>query len=305
MIWMVLLSCGDANKDVSEVEDTSNTEIESVVEYKYSIAILADPHISGDTEHSARLVQAIDWINAHAQERHIEMVPVLGDVGWGSGLMEAKELLDHLEVPYVPLIGDNEVQYGEEQNFATVFDPQYSHLATVYEDWNYNGQSVWNPEEQKNSVFYNFAYSHKGIRFIGLDWAARVSGSILSELGYLHDFSGGSWEFFTGEMAQIGQNPSNSTIFFSHIPMLIGNFTQANMTQMQSVTDSYADVIYANFAGHLHVNIDDVEHAGYEVYVTDAVWDDVITVRVIDVYQDAQGFLFEQELIEFDWNESQ
>jgi hypothetical protein len=65
----------------------------------------------------------------------------------------------------------------------------------------------------------------------------------------------------------------------------------------------YTDQIYANFAGHLHVNVDEENiERGYDLYITNAVWDDTITIRLLDVYQNADRVHFEQELIEFEWS---
>ena len=53
----------------------------------------------------------------------------------------------------------------------------------------------------------------------------------------------------------------------------------------------------------MHVNVeDDTRERGYEVYVTNAVWDDVITIRMLDVYQNSNAVYFEQELIGFPWS---
>ena len=41
---------------------------------------------------------------------------------------------------------------------------------------------------------------------------------------------------------------------------------------------------------------------GYDLYITNAVWDDTITIRLLDVYQNDQSVHFEQELIEFEWS---
>ena len=41
---------------------------------------------------------------------------------------------------------------------------------------------------------------------------------------------------------------------------------------------------------------------GYDLYITNAVWDDTITIRLLDVYQNDHRVHFEQELIEFEWS---
>jgi len=303
-MWLSLwLSCTESEK-VSE--DTAHREVEvSDPTYVFSVAILADPHLSGDAEHRERLQEAIDWINDHTESRQIELVPVLGDVGWGAGLPEAKELLDQLTVPYLPIIGDNEIQYGDEENFATVFGPQMEWLSDNTEGWSYGGLSVWNPEEAKESYFTNFAFTHNGVRFVSLDWASRlpVSEGIWTEFGYLHDFEGGSFPFLESELSLLTDGRQNSTVFLTHIPMSVGSFNSEQMNTFDTLLAPYTDLIYANFAGHLHVNVEEENiDRGYNLYVSDAVWDDVITIRMLDVYQNEERVQFEQEVIEFTWN---
>lgn len=303
-MWL-LLACGTVEKQ--NIEDTDTAEVVlAEPTYQYSIAILADPHISGNAEHTSRLEQAIGWINDHAEARQIELVPVLGDVGWGEGLSTAKSVLDMLEVPYLPIIGDNEIQYGDEENFATVFAPQMEWLADNTESWNYGGVSVWNPEESQDSYFTNFAFTHKEVRLVALDWASRLPSSegIWTEFGYLHDFEGGSFPFLENELVSFGTAKDNSTIFLTHIPMSVGSFNAAQMDAFETMLAPYTDKIYANFAGHLHVNVEEENlDRGYDLHVTNAVWDDVITIRILDVYQNAQEVRFEQEIVEFAWTD--
>ena len=83
-------------------------------------------------------------------------------MGWGEGLATAKDLLETLTVPYLPIIGDNEIIYGDEANFADVFASQMEWLAGNTEDWNYGGQSVWNPEESKDPTLPTLPLPTKG-----------------------------------------------------------------------------------------------------------------------------------------------
>lgn len=302
MWWM--LACGEEAqpKVTDSVEDTAVLDEYAFV---FSIAVLADPHISGNAEHTSRLNEAVTWINEHRDSRQIELVSVLGDVGWGSGLAESKALLDQLSIPYVPIIGDNEIQYGDEENFTTVYGPQFDWLSNNTEDWTFAGNAVWNPEEAKDSFFTNMAFTHKGIRFVVLDWASRLptSEGIWTEFGYLHDFDGGTYPFLQSELANLTETKENAALFLTHIPMTIGSFDSAKMEAITSAVDAYSDKVYANFAGHLHVNVEDPStERGYEVYVTNAVWDDTITIRMLDVYQNANSVYFEQEVIEFAWS---
>jgi len=303
MLW--LLACGEGDTVPNDTEIEVEVLEESELVYQFTIAILADPHISGNPEHTARLEEAVEWINDHAQERQIELVPVLGDVGWGEGLSTSKAVLDELMIPYLPIIGDNEIVYGDEANFATIFGPQMEWLASNTEAWSYGGLSVWNPEEAKDSYFTNFAFTHKGVRLIALDWASRLPSSegIWTEFGYLHDFEGGSFPFLEQELTVLGEAKLNSTLFLTHIPMTVGSFNAEQMDAFEVMLGPYTDRIYANFAGHLHVNVEEENiDRGYDLHVTNAVWDDTITIRLLDVYQNEQRVQFEQELIEFAWS---
>ena len=150
------------------------------------------------------------------------------------------------------------------------------------------------------------AFTHKenSIDCVGLGITAyqvvRVFGQ---EFGYLHEFEGGTKEFLESELPILTESKQGSTLFLTHIPMTIGSFNSAQMDSITTTVAAYSDRIYADFAGHMHVNVeDDTRERGYEVYVTNAVWDDVITIRMLDVYQNSNAVYFEQELIEFPWS---
>lgn len=85
--------------------------------------------------------------------------------------------------------------------------------------------------------------------------------------------------------------------------MSVGSFNSEQMDAFEVMLAPHTDRIYANFAGHLHVNVEEENiDRGYDLHVTDAVWDDTITIRLLDVYQNEQRVQFEQELIEFAWS---
>jgi len=108
-------------------EDTDTGE--PALEHQFSFAILADPHIVGNPDHAARLTAAVEWINGEAQGRSIELVFVLGDIAWGNGFGAARDMLDDLSMPYLPLTGDNEIQVGNEEDYDTAWAPHYLAVA--------------------------------------------------------------------------------------------------------------------------------------------------------------------------------
>ena len=66
-----------------------------------------------------------------------------GDIAWGGprndrNLNKAKAILDNLNnagIPYIPLIGDNEVQTGCEKEFDEVFGRQGRYLSNKLMNW--------------------------------------------------------------------------------------------------------------------------------------------------------------------------
>ena len=180
------------------------------------------------------------------------LVLVVGDIGWGDGLYPSLEELRDLQIPYVPIIGDNEVAYGSQFEFEIAFEDAWKNLSETFDDYNAQIGEVENTELQIQSSFYNVAFTHKGVRFVCADWSSRESGPILSEIGYLHDFEGGTWPWFEDQILQSAGRPQNSVVISSHIPMILapGGFAIDEMDKITELTMPYSNEIFANFAGH-------------------------------------------------------
>jgi len=270
-------------------------------EHRFSFVVVADPHISSNVEHEVRLAAAVDWINQHTVERRISFVAVVGDVGWGAGLPVAKALLDDLDVPYLPLLGDNEIATDHEEAFADTFAPQYERLATQLDGFTRGPVEVANPIYGQDSWFQNFAFDHGGMHFVGLDWCSRNRDDFFyAELAELHDFDGGTFPWYQAELSELPLGPDENVVLFSHHPMTntIGGFVTDDWDQIIATTSPVAERVAAGFAGHLHVDWEELgTDAGYDVFVTDATWDDENTVRVVEVWSDDERFELRQELV--------
>lgn len=257
----------------------------------WSFAIIADPHIQGSLDHKTKLENCVEWINRNAKNKLIKMVFVLGDIAWGKDgkhVLEAKEILDRLAVPYIPLIGDNDIggdPYGE-LHFAGIFEPQYILLSTLLQNWQKASVHVWNPELERNSYFQNFSFDYNGVHFVAPDLSSRIA-----EDTELHNFSGGTWSWFVDDIAKCQKNREESIVIISHPPMCnyFGlarySMTPSEFNLLKDFTVKYADYIYANFSGHFHLNgvVDVKNSAGYKVYLTDATFDDKNSIRVVYV----------------------
>jgi len=265
----------------------------------YRVVVFADPHLSDPSgDHADRLDRAVAWVEAEAEARQIGLVLVVGDVAWDDGLDRARASLDALTVPWVPINGDNEVALGSEEAYATTFADHYAHLAGTLEGWTAGPVEVWNPEFARTSWFHNVAFTLDGVRFVGLDWASRDDSGLMSEFGELHDFEGGTWSFFAEQLAGTTDAEPGSVVLFSHIAMHLGTFDLDEMDRIAGITFPRDVQVWADLAGHYHAaGSEEVPDAGYELHVTDAIWDDEIELRLVELWRDGDGVRARTELV--------
>ena len=144
----LLLSCGGADPDTGSppTADTATGTTDLTLAPLFSFAIFADPHVTASNlEHQERLAAAVAWVNAHAEERNIALVWVVGDIGWSGGLEISRSLLEDLGPTWVPVLGDNEVHLGAEQTFDEVFADQYALLEATMDGWTRGTVAVHDP----------------------------------------------------------------------------------------------------------------------------------------------------------------
>ncbi len=277
-------------------------------EFLFSFVIIADPHITGDadTENALRLVDCVEWINTNEREKSIEMVVIVGDISWGNGLPTARSILDQLAVPYLPIIGDNVIQNGNESAFETTFSSQFTYLATIFDNWQKASLPVWNPELDSYSYFQNFSFDYKGIHFMGIDWCSRTIGGMAGEQADLHDFSGGTWPWFTQNLRGADKLIKENIVMFTHHPMHVNPvipieyaaFSPEEDAIIETFTAEHGDNVYADFAGHYHIEWSEWRALGqYHLYVTKAAHTSHNMLKLINVSSNGNIFSFQQELI--------
>ncbi|MBI4704374.1 MAG: metallophosphoesterase [Deltaproteobacteria bacterium] len=269
----------------------------------FSFAVIADSHIvAGEQEHRDRLAAAVGWLNANAAAERLELAIVVGDIGWGEGGVEAaKEILDALDVPYVPLIGDNEIHGGSEEQFELAFAPHFAALASKLEGFEKAPAPVPNPQTGAPSYLQNVAFGVQGVRFIGLDWCTRRFEGLEGEQADLHDFPGGTLPWLAASLDASPKSTKESIVLASHHPVHwieLAAFAQDEMGVLGDLLGKYRDYVYASFGGHYHNNAyTDLSDAGYEVFVTDATWDDEVTIRLVGVREAEGTFKYRHELV--------
>lgn len=283
----------------------------------FSFAVIADPHVDGDPDRRAKFARAVEWIIDNRKSKDIELVIIVGDIAWGGprndrNLKKAKAILDNLNdagIPYIPQIGDNEVETGCEKEFNEVFGEQHRYLASTMANW----QKAFIPVNGK--YLQNFSFDYKGCHFVCADFASRKVGD---QGGELHDFEGGTWRWLKNDIEKCSKTKKENIVIMTHIGMFRTGFevadrylfSKSEMKKMKDFFFAYAEYVDANYAGHLHQNWQSLVWTGllnpiYHVIVTDETWygtrwpegnDNEITVRWVRVDNSGSTISYSQHV---------
>ncbi len=273
--------------------DTGSPPVE-----RFSYAVIADPHVTGGADAEERLSRAVDHVNGQVAERGVELVLVVGDIAWSGAEGRARDLLDALAVPYLPVLGDNNVSTGGEQAWDAAFGPVIDALADRFDDFRRHEVVTWDPRIEADTWLQDYALTHRGVRFVVLDINPRGDVEPLPDLGDLKDFEGGTWPFALEELS--AGRPPGSVVLVSHIPMHIGLLDAEELAMLTRDVLPVSAAVQGNQAGHMHVTYDqEVPEGGYVSHVTDATWDDEVTVRYVAVEgSPAAGYTAVQDVVE-------
>ena len=235
-------------------------------------------HDAQDYYISKRLEMAVDWINNHYKENNIKFVVVLGDISDTaeySEFLKAREILNKLEIPYVPILGnhdiwpytqkitadpDNRLFSIKEKSSGSLLGDAYFDIVFWGSENSTNTQRIKDlfdyferqedlPEYQGPPYFTNYAFGYGGINFITLDFASRDSFLILySPINGVEHKETLDWL-----KEHLKKCTQNSGLIFTHYPFLefVGGFLSMEKIKQQ-LLDSKCKII--NFGGHTHMN---------------------------------------------------
>ncbi len=281
--------------------DTADTAPpEGPLEDAFRFVVLADTHVTGPGDAADRLDAAVAWVNAHAEERGITLAVVLGDIAWGDGFPTAVASLSSLTVPWVPVMGDNEIHSLDEETFFVAFADQMAVLQEELDNFAVAPAPVDNPDWGRPSWLQNLAFDHGPVRFLAVDWNSRDLETLWGETPDLHDFSGGTWPWLEGQFQDVADRPEDSVVLLSHMPLFAGP-GGLTLDEAATVIESMTPVqgpVWGNFSGHLHTTSEMFwAEADLEIRVTDATWDDDNVLRVVGVQANAQRVVYTHELV--------
>ena len=301
LVLALLVACPSSpdDDDSATPEEPTPEPTPSPMEDLFSFVIIADPHIAGPAAHEDRLRVAVDWVNENAAAEGIELVVVLGDIGWGSGLETSRTLLEGLAVPWAPIIGDNVLHSSGDQAFAEMFAEPLDELASIVDEYDAAPMPVWDERLGEDAWFQGIRFTWKGVRFVGVDWNIRHLSGNLAEFGDFNDVPGGSWEWLEDSLQDAATRPEESVLLLSHVPMLPAVFSIAERDRFADLLAPIRDRVFGNLAGHLHIDVvEEYPEEGYVTWVTDATWDDMNAIRVVRVQGNEVARSYTQEVVE-------
>jgi hypothetical protein len=213
-----------------------------------------------------RLMAVVDWLNANYKSRNIKFLVILGDIADSAEMSEffrAKKILDNLEIPYVPLIGNHDV-------WSNVKDPNCLDIQSTDGEL-YFERIFWRDQHNKRNIdrlkalfgdswqkqrvvtkpvhlLQNYAFSYQGINFVALDYARRDTNCIAS---LAEPFS----ETKNWLRDDIQRHNGEIVIVFSHYPyMSLGGFAPQEAGYLSKLAyENSASVL--DFGGHIHYDL--------------------------------------------------
>lgn len=309
--------------------------------YNFSFAHLTDTHIgegdddgdygstgvwdevpNGDVGDPAiRLRRTVNWLNANHDTYGIDFVLVTGDLtdsGERSEFLKFKEIMDGLEISYVPMIGNHDVwpytsdfrqsNPNGDSLINVLFADTYADAAAFFDDWDDGSrlERTWNPEAETYNYLHNYYALYKGFHFLFLDFhprypAARNEPGIGPEAEIL-GFEDGTWPWVQNRIEQLdaaNELGDQNVFLLSHHPPMkeLWNFhyafTNEEKGQMMDYLFAYKNHLAAWLAGHIHRSmIYAVKTSGLQPYtVVECVETGANKqlakglIRIVDVYE--------------------
>ncbi len=272
-------------------------------QYKFSFVHISDTHIgegigdygtSGffndtmpdiDTSAPAKdLRQAVKFINYHEIDKNIKFVVISGDLTGSAEKSEfqmCKKIMDGLNMPYVPVIGNHDiwpyVRYQSEAPYACgdsvmgeVFAEVYDKDKLFFQNWNDGTRlnRTFNPETQKEHYLQNFSFEYDNFIFYGLDFNPRYHVNKaepgIGPEAQLMDWTGGTFQWLQHELSINPNKKNHNVCLISHHPatdnilFILSNFVFDFNEYNKIITGltPYKNNLGLWMAGHIHIDYD-------------------------------------------------
>lgn len=224
-----------------------------------------------------RLRKSVAWINEHREALKVHFVVVTGDLsesGEISELLRCKMVLDSLEVPYIPMVGNHDIwplSQGIEAPlpdgdslFNVLFSDAFIRAQAFFPGWDDGTRlsSAWDTENNCNAFYQNYGFQYGSYRFLFTDFVSRAHDLAVfngaAADAQLHDLPGGTWPWLQQAILNAPAGEDNLLIFAHHPlskSLLSGSFASFDYNEYDAVTqflNTYAARVGAWIAGHKH-----------------------------------------------------
>jgi outer membrane protein assembly factor BamB len=260
----------------------------------FGTATYDDAMVSGQENClTSRLADTVDWINRTYKNDNTKFVVVLGDISDSaekSEFLKAREILDSLEIPYIPLVGNHDIfscvgdqstwlstgdKYFQEVFWGTdarnsgrlagLFGASWEKQPTPYHSWN----------EDRDFYFENYAFAYGGINFLCLDYARRDTKSIAS---VAEPFSQTN-DWLENHLTQYTGRP---VVVFSHYPYIgtgsslplipgVGGIYLTEIKWFTGLVSKYDKGNVLTFGGHVHAAHNSLNYNVNQTFDTDSI----------------------------------
>jgi parallel beta-helix repeat protein len=250
----------------------------------FSFAIITDLHIGRHYQEeyegqdyylTERLKKVVKWINDNKDSVKcgenatcsIKFLAVLGDITENTplvGFCKTKEILDQLQIPYVPVFGNHDVGTDKEYEQCSKWKGQ-DYFDQVFWSKNsipcQNASSTKNFElllnelnfqrDETNKDYKNFSFSFGGINFIGLDFVSREPfmkfGKGVGADAVLNEINKGWLK------KKLGEFKGEPVVLLAHHPIIkdfINAFSKEEISEIESFLKESSAIF--DFGGHIH-----------------------------------------------------